>query len=127
MSFWSQYSDKSFGKVIHFIYCYCGFNIAESCQIGEHTVMYGNKIIAKDIKWEEHTYKEITVWVPVFIFIDENHKKSQEYFINEAVVELSEFKKLAGDKWIEYAIETKNNCTNNYNNSLGYIKTDVDY
>lgn len=80
-SWHAQYQGKSIGKVLHFLYHYCGFDIAELCTVGKEVKCWG-KIIASDITWEIEKVSltngdEIEVDVPVFAFTDEDHTANQ--------------------------------------------------
>lgn len=48
MSSWHrQYRGKSSGRIFHFLYHYCGFDIAEkACLKGENEIVYHNEVIA---------------------------------------------------------------------------------
>lgn len=63
-SWHNQYRGKSIGRILHFVYHYCGFNVMEDCTVGEDSVHYFGKKIAT-FKWLQ-AYDDI----PVFEFID---------------------------------------------------------
>ena len=47
MSSWHRsYRGRSIGRILHFLYHYCGFDIAEHAQIGESRVIYHGRTIA---------------------------------------------------------------------------------
>lgn len=49
-SWWSGYNGNSLGRVLHYLYCYLGFNYAEDSIYGNNQVTYWGKIIAT-IDW----------------------------------------------------------------------------
>lgn len=64
MSWHRQYRGKCIGRVAHFVYYYCGFNVMEECTIsGDSIHYYGRKIAT--YRWLDG-YDDI----PVFEFID---------------------------------------------------------
>lgn len=76
---WAQYQGQSIGKMIHFIYCYCGLSYAEDTTYGENSVTYRGKPFAK-VSWEVQrvrlrTREIVDVDVPVFEFLDAENKK----------------------------------------------------
>lgn len=82
MSSWnSQYQGQSIGKILHFLYYYCGFDVAELCTVGKE-VKYHGKTIASKITWEVEKVTlsngdVIEVDVPVFTFTDTSYIEQQ--------------------------------------------------
>lgn len=77
----SQYQGQSIGKILHFLYYYCGFNITEECTVGKE-VRYAGKVIASDISWTIEKVSlsngdQIEIDVPVFTFVDTLHAEAQ--------------------------------------------------
>ncbi len=47
MSSWhSSHRGRSIGRVLHFLYYYCGFGVAEKATVGQNKVVYHGKTIA---------------------------------------------------------------------------------
>jgi len=65
MTPYSNYKGRSVGRIVHYIYLYCGINIGEYCQIGDGTVLYGGKTIAT-FTWENEGDDS----VPNFTFLN---------------------------------------------------------
>lgn len=64
MSSWHrQYRGRSVGRVLHFLYHYCGFDVAEMATIGTEEVVYHGKQIAT-FKWINERDD-----IPVFTFL----------------------------------------------------------
>lgn len=60
MSFWSSYKPGSCGSVIHYLYYYCGFNVAENCEVGSGTVRYwGEEIASYNVFARDSEYADI--------------------------------------------------------------------
>lgn len=92
MSWWGQYQGESIGKIIHFLYHYCGFDVAEMATIGNE-VKYHGKIISPTIDFEDQnvtlkTGEMILVRVPIFNFSDPYHAERQLTRREEAVNDL---------------------------------------
>lgn len=92
MSFYSQYSAKSIGRILHFLYVYCGLHVAESVTVGEQEIIYNNQKIA-DVQWKTLRVYGFDVEIPVFIFYGENKNRyKQQQMIRQisAIMELKE-------------------------------------
>lgn len=79
---WGRYRGKSLGKVLHFLQCYCGMSIAESCTVGTDYVRLGNKNFATFV-WSTESLElpngqNVTVDVPVFVFVEEFYSEEQK-------------------------------------------------
>lgn len=47
MSSWHrQYRGRRLGRILHFLYHYCGFDVAERAQVGQNEITYQGKRIA---------------------------------------------------------------------------------
>jgi hypothetical protein len=121
MSWWNECPAGSIGRVIHFVYHYCGYNNAENCIISETTVSLSGKVFANIVGWEDKVYGGITVNVPVFTFIDPYYEIKQTHYLNRAISELTEFKNAAGENWMQLAVAAMNEAAQNINND--YYKT----
>lgn len=65
---WRKYPAKSAGRVIQFIYRYCGLHLAERVQVGDSQVTYNGRLFAK-FTWKDNR--------PVFEFVDDLYNKLQ--------------------------------------------------
>lgn len=76
---WGSYKGKSVGRIIQFIYRYCGCHIAERIQIGNKEITYFGEPFAT-FEWDE---KEI----PHFTFSEKfkHFQKIQDDKKNEAI------------------------------------------
>lgn len=101
MSWWSDHPEKSIGRIIHFIYTYCGLHIAESVTVGEKEVSLNSQKIAEVITWEDFELDGVKVNIPKLKFYDEHYNKAQNDLHKYAVITLNEFAKKADSKWIE--------------------------
>ena len=66
---------KKFGRMLHFIYHYCGLQFAENVIIGDKFITYYNKDFAK-VEWKEIDFYNQKVIIPIFDFLHE----SKDYF-----------------------------------------------
>ncbi|MDC7249488.1 MAG: hypothetical protein PQJ49_06205 [Sphaerochaetaceae bacterium] len=72
---------KSLGQILSFIYVYCGFNVMESCSVGQNQVtLHSNRIATFEFDEEKQ--------IPIFKFLNTLHNASeaeenQEILINE--------------------------------------------
>jgi len=89
MSFWSNYHGKSMGRIQHALYCYCGLDIAERCQIDMGSItLHGIEIAT--YHWFTKDYN-VPFWisqldedVPQFNFY--NHKNYHTYGRNQYIL-----------------------------------------
>jgi hypothetical protein len=88
MSWHRQYRGKSVGRVLHFLYHYCGFNVEEYAEVGENTVsMYGKQIATYDFLSDTD--------IPHFEFVGENaadYTSNQSRFIFAAIKDADDAK-----------------------------------
>ncbi len=81
MSFYNK-KGRSIGRVLHFLYHYCGLNIAETVQVGDGFVrLYGESFATFD--WIEDD-------IPVFTFTCRNrdiYEKNQILNMEDAIEE----------------------------------------
>ena len=111
MFFYSIYKEYSIGRMLHFIYHYCGLQYAENVVVGDKFITYYNKDFAK-IEWKEIDFHNQKVIIPVFEFLI----NEKEYFMekqiqkqNIAIITLEEMKDKLKDKWIViYRQESQN-------------------
>lgn len=73
MSWYRSYRGQSIGRVLHFLYHYCGFNVAETATIGAKSVTYfGRKIATYEFPNEVDD-------IPIFTFLGFNPETDEEY------------------------------------------------
>jgi hypothetical protein len=85
MSHYSHYRGRSIGRIIHFIYSYCGYSIGSTCTVGEKIVFHerGNALKhLADVKWSEHFGEGD---VPEFTF----YGSDAEYFQQQQILNRS--------------------------------------
>lgn len=90
MSFWNHYEGRAIGKIINFLYHYCGLNIAENCTIGNHEIEYHGKVIAT-VSWEEFEYDGKKIDIPVFDFEDKFYMEQQTKKKIIAAIDMKDF------------------------------------
>lgn len=77
---YSQHKDRSYGRVLHFIYHYCGLSVAENCTMYSHNgILY--------VKLNEHT-KASYKWegvTPVFEFEGDDEAAVRYYHKTQAL------------------------------------------
>lgn len=94
MSWWRMYDEKSLGRTLHFLYHYCGFDMAESATCSREVVHLHGNLVANITDQQEVELEGIKVVVPVFNFIDEDHTRRQKYFQRKAIIDLKEFREI---------------------------------
>ena len=120
MSFWNQYPAGSFGRIIHFLYEYCGLNVAEQSTIGKE-VYYGGIKIA-DVEQKMIEIEDYKTEIPIFKFYGPNaeyYEKKQKHYQKIAIIQLSEIREHLGiEKWKELYVYEINHCTEEWNKDL---------
>ena len=92
MSPYSNYRGKSIGRILHYLYKYCGLNVAETALIGDGKVTYHGELFAT-YEWS-HTYGGPDY--PHFTFTDNQYNEAQheKYAIVSLVDFIEEYKDL---------------------------------
>ena len=91
MSFWNHYEGRAIGKIINFLYHYCGLNIAENCTIGNHEIKYRGNLVAT-VSWEEFEYDGKKIDIPIFNFCDKYYMEQQDSKKVIAAIDMKEFR-----------------------------------
>lgn len=116
MSFYSNYKEYSIGRMLHFIYHYCGLQFAENVIIGDKFITYYNKDFAK-VEWKEIDFYNQKVIIPIFDFLHESKDyfhQNQKLKQNIAIITLEEMKDKLKDKWtVIYRQELQNESDKN--------------
>lgn len=123
MSWWSQYPAGSLGRVLHFIYEYCGFKYAEIVTIGEREIHYYGEKFAEIIEWKDVEIHEQKINVPIFKFIldDRNYfTEQQELKMRCAIMALVEMREKLKEKWMPLYRKEMDDRTKAVNEKYGY-------
>lgn len=93
MSFWSHHSGQSIGRIMHFIYEYCGLRYAEEATFGnaDGNIYYNGKPFAKVTEWIGPN-KDIPV---LYFFRSEDNFWDAKFFTKN-----QEQLKLYPERWI---------------------------
>lgn len=89
MPSWWRYNGRCVGRVFHFLYHYCGFDVAEHARLGKTEngrteIIYHGKLIAT-FNWSEKVFEKD---VPEFDFIDnETYCNNQVLKRDEAILD----------------------------------------
>lgn len=96
MGFYSKYEGKSIGKMMHFLYHYCGVNVASQAMFdrGDRITLYGRDFASA--VWNEEVitiggiYPSIKIDIPTFTFTEEfkTYQSNQIYKKAEAIDDL---------------------------------------
>ncbi len=62
---------RSLGRILHFLYFYCGFDLAEKCQVGTGEVLYWKERIAT-FEWLSDTD------IPFFTFLPHENYRGED-------------------------------------------------
>jgi hypothetical protein len=75
MSWYSQYRGKSCGRILHYIYCYCGLTHAEEIMVGVDSLEYCGTLFAT-FKWVRDEAFDLEY--PVFSFKKQVYNEEQD-------------------------------------------------
>lgn len=97
-SWWSQYKYPSFGSILHWLYTYGNFDMAEMSIVGKESILYHGKIAAK-YKMDNELQMPIFEFNPEYEWMQINQEIFLEGLKNENTREvISKYKHIYGKR-----------------------------